>query len=277
VGLTPTFFVGGRFDDLMRTRKSTAEDRRSPKARAAGARPRPLGSLTPLTPEIEAELAAIATGAGCELLHAEWKGGVLRLILDLPAPPAAEGARALRSAQDLAHREPAEQPASREDAARDDGAQEAGVSLGDCEHVARQASALLDVLDFGNGRYTLEVSSPGLDRQLYRPADYQRFLGRLARVTFESDAAATPATPADTAEARRRRTVVARLADFRAPGDGAGGGGEVTLIDDKTGERLELRLEDVRLARLEVELATAPPSRPSSGRAGTDGRIKRQA
>ncbi len=197
---------------------------------------------------------------------------MLRLILDLPAPQAREHAG---TAEDWTNPENPVTPETPE--TPETTAQESGVSLSDCEHVARQASALLDVLDFGNGRYTLEVSSPGLDRQLYRPADYQRFLGRLARVTFESDAAATPATLTGTegSNSRRRRTLVARLAEFRAPGAGAGGG-EVTLVDDQTGERLQLRLEDIRLARLEVELATAPPSRPSSGRAGTDGRIKRQ-
>ena len=177
---------------------------------------RPSGSWA-LTPEIEAELAGVAAGSGCELLHAEWKGGVLRLVLDRPAAPPAPLAP-------LAPQAPL---------AREAGPSEvSGVSLADCEHVAKQASALLDVLDFGNGRYLLEVSSPGLDRQLYRPGDYQRFLGRLARVTFEA--------------ASGRRTVVARLAELHP--------GAVTLADDRTGERLTLPLETIRLARLEVEL-----------------------
>src|SRR3954468_1088259 len=95
--------------------------------------------------EIMPELEAVAQAVGCELVHAELKGGVLRLFVDRPE----------------------------------------GVTLAECEQVSRQVSALLDVLDFGAGRYVLEVSSPGLDRQLYRPPDYERFAGHLARVTYE--------------------------------------------------------------------------------------------
>jgi ribosome maturation factor RimP len=210
------------------------------------------GTRWTLSPEIEAEIAEIAAACGCELIHAEWKGGVLRLVLDRPPAPAApatigaEPAAAAAPSGAPPAAPPATIPLVPEDAA-------AGVSLADCEQVAKQTSALLDVLDFGNGRYLLEVSSPGLDRQLYRPSDYQRFLGRLARVTYQQ--AASPADAADPADPGipRRRTVVARLAEIRPPASGAGAG-EVTLVDDRTGERLTLKLEDVRMARLEVEL-----------------------
>ena len=264
-----------------------------PAARSAGSS----AARWELTPAIEAELAEVAAAAGCELLHAEWKGGVLRLVLDRPdAPPDAQATPAPGVA---APASPAPPPDHAPPAAP--GPAVAGVSLGDCEHVAKQASALLDVLDFGNGRYLLEVSSPGLDRQLYRPGDYRRFLGRLARVTYElpappapggeggpgaaSGAAApfAPSAPRGSRAARpapaargTRRTIVARLADFQAapagpeaaaaapapaavaaapsapsaPSDNC----EVTLVDDKTGERLTLPLAAIRLARLEVEL-----------------------
>src|SRR5688572_18720905 len=95
-------------------------------------------SAAGLDAELVAELEQIAAAAGCQLENAEWKGGVLRLVLDRP---------------------------------------EGGVGLTDCEQVSKQVSALLDVVDFGKNRYTLEVSSPGLDRQLYRPRDYARFTG----------------------------------------------------------------------------------------------------
>ncbi|MEX2963703.1 ribosome maturation factor RimP [Microbulbifer sp. TYP-18] len=52
-----------------------------------------------------------------------------------------------------------------------------GIAVEDCEKVSRQASAVLDVEDPISGRYTLEVSSPGLDRPLYRLEHYQRFVG----------------------------------------------------------------------------------------------------
>ncbi len=57
-----------------------------------------------------------------------------------------------------------------------------GVDLADCEIVSRQLSALLDVEDPLPGHYTLEVSSPGLDRKLTKPEHYQRFTGETIRV-----------------------------------------------------------------------------------------------
>lgn len=54
---------------------------------------------------------------------------------------------------------------------------EDGVAVEDCEKVSRQASAVLDVEDPISGRYTLEVSSPGLDRPLYKLNQYERFVG----------------------------------------------------------------------------------------------------
>jgi ribosome maturation factor RimP len=173
-----------------------------------------------IPPELKAEFEQIAAAAGCELVHAEFVGGTLRLFLDKPG----------------------------------------GVSLGDCEHVSKQVSAYLDVVDFGvggvgrPGRYVLEVSSPGLDRQLYGPRDYERFAGRLARVTFED-----PATG-------KKQTVVARLEGLRrpqaAPGDiadvadiaAADETAEVVLRDEAKGERRTVPLSNVKLARLEIEL-----------------------
>ena len=60
-----------------------------------------------------------------------------------------------------------------------------GVSLGDCENLSRQASLLLDAYDPFQGALTLEVSSPGLDRKLYRDKDFVRFTGRAVRVRMK--------------------------------------------------------------------------------------------
>jgi ribosome maturation factor RimP len=157
--------------------------------------------LAELTPELE----QIAAASGCELAHAELKGGVLRVFLDKP-----EG--------------------------------QGGVTLEDCSHVSRQVSALLDVLDFGTGRYVLEVSSPGLDRQLYKPRDYERFAGRLARVTM------------DDPETGKKKTVTARLQGLRDAEGASGENAAVVLSDDRTGERWEVPLKNVKTARLEIEL-----------------------
>ncbi len=59
-----------------------------------------------------------------------------------------------------------------------------GISHRDCETVSNQLSVILDVEDLVPGpRYILEISSPGLDRKLTRPADYERFAGRRARIS----------------------------------------------------------------------------------------------
>ena len=139
-------------------------------------------SQTAIHADLEAEFAAVAADVGCELAHVEWKGGTLRVVLDRP---------------------------------------DEAVTVDHCAKVSRQLSALLDVHDFapggsGDRKYLLEVSSPGLDRKLYRPEDYERFRGRLARVTA--------------------------------------GGPEVALREDATGEVLRLPLKEIRTARLEVEL-----------------------
>jgi ribosome maturation factor RimP len=59
----------------------------------------------------------------------------------------------------------------------------AGVTHADCEAVSREVGTILDVEDVvPGGQYTLEVSSPGLDRKLLKPADYERFTGSLVRL-----------------------------------------------------------------------------------------------
>ncbi|HEV8242006.1 MAG TPA: ribosome maturation factor RimP [Thermoanaerobaculia bacterium] len=148
------------------------------------------------------ELGAIAESIGCELVRVEFKGGVLRLVLD--REPSADG-------------------------------QTQGVSHEDCANVSRQASALLDVVDFGPARYTLEVSSPGLDRPLYQPEDYRRFTGRLARITVQPPG-------------ERKKTIVGRLAGFD-PGQG----GKVTVTGEK-GETQVIPLPQVLKAKLEIEI-----------------------
>jgi ribosome maturation factor RimP len=155
--------------------------------------------------ELRTELEHVAAAAGCELVHVELKGGVLRIILDKPE----------------------------------------GVSLADCEHVSKLASAYLDVVDFGKSRYVLEVSSPGLDRQLYKPADVERFAGRLARVTLID-----PGSGA-------KRTVVGRLQGLQREDDAQDpqeANARVVLVEEKSGARIETPWRDVRSARLEIEL-----------------------
>ncbi|MBI1824364.1 MAG: ribosome maturation factor RimP [Nitrospirae bacterium] len=57
-----------------------------------------------------------------------------------------------------------------------------GVKLEDCEKASRNISPLLDVYDFIDHQYTLEVSSPGLDRPLRKIEDFKRVIGKLVHV-----------------------------------------------------------------------------------------------
>ncbi len=65
---------------------------------------------------------------------------------------------------------------------------EGGFSLDDCERLSKEAGALLDEMDAGDGAYLLEVGSPGLERPLFKPDDYRRFAGREANVRLSAAA-----------------------------------------------------------------------------------------
>ena len=61
-----------------------------------------------------------------------------------------------------------------------------GVTHGDCENVSRQMGAILDVEDVIPGdRYTLEVSSPGVERKLSTARDFERFIGQKVKVSLK--------------------------------------------------------------------------------------------
>ena len=61
-----------------------------------------------------------------------------------------------------------------------------GVTLDDCAEVSREVSAILEVDDPIEAPYRLEVSSPGIDRPLKKPADYERFAGQLVKLRTRS-------------------------------------------------------------------------------------------
>jgi len=105
------------------------------------------------------------------------------------------------------------------------------VSVDDCAHVSRDLSAILDVEDVVPTAYTLEVSSPGLDRPLRRSDDYRRFAGRLAKIVV--------------------RGRVDGQGFFRGRLGGVDGG-EV-LIDGEDGKTHRVPLDAITRANLEVE------------------------
>jgi len=61
------------------------------------------------------------------------------------------------------------------------------MTVDDCEEISHTASALLDVADPFKGRWVLEVSSPGIDRPLVKPADFDRFKGEEIKVELNTD------------------------------------------------------------------------------------------
>ena len=92
----------------------------------------------------------VATSEGMELVEVEFLGrgrhSVLRIFLDKPG----------------------------------------GITHRDCQIVSEQVGAILDVEDLIPTSYTLEVSSPGLDRKLLKPGDYQRFAGRRVKIVLKA-------------------------------------------------------------------------------------------
>lgn len=68
-----------------------------------------------------------------------------------------------------------------------------GVKLGDCAHVSRQVSDLLDTEDIIEKRFNLEVSSLGLDRPLMTPRDFERRIGEKIKVTYDDEMGAKSA------------------------------------------------------------------------------------
>jgi ribosome maturation factor RimP len=116
------------------------------------------------------------------------------------------------------------------------------VTVDDCEAVSRQVSATLDVNDPIQGRYTLEVSSPGLDRPLYTPAQFARFVGQAARVEVNVPLGG------------RRRF----QGPIRAVEDG-------TIVLDQDGVDVRIAHDNVHKAKLVPELAV-PSGKVNKGK-----------
>ncbi len=101
----------------------------------------------------------VARSHGLEVFDVQMRresiGQVLRVVIDRPAPPGGTP-------------EPVDE----------------SIGIQDCQRVSEDLSAVLDVEDVIDHRYTLEVSSPGLDRPLRHAADYRRFAGRAAKIVL---------------------------------------------------------------------------------------------
>jgi ribosome maturation factor RimP len=156
------------------------------------------------------EIRAIAAERGCQLLDVESGGAgkfsVLRLVLE-----------------------------------RGDGSP---VTIEECEAVSREVSPLLDVSDEIPHRYTLEVSSPGLDRKLYSLEEAKRFLGRRLRVKTD-----TPLLPEAAAPSKAPPSPARNFQGILRSIDGD----VLTVVDEENRKTYNVRFADIRLARLDFE------------------------
>ena len=108
----------------------------------------------------------------------------------------------------------------------------AGVTHQDCAAVSLHVGTILDVEDFIHSAYTLEVSSPGLDRGLYKPADYKRFAGSLAKMKTHRPVGG-------------QRNFRGRLLGLQ---------GEEVLFDDRTSGQVRVPLASIAKANLEIDV-----------------------
>jgi ribosome maturation factor RimP len=107
-----------------------------------------------------------------------------------------------------------------------------GVSHADCELISQQVGTILDVEEVIPGpRYTFEVTSPGVERKLIGARDFQRFLGRKARVVLRQPV-----------EDRRRWE--GKLADFS---------GDVVTLEAAPGRSIRFSIEQVEKANLKFD------------------------
>ena len=152
--------------------------------------------------QVKSVAARVAAGYGLEIFDVQFRreapGMVLRVRIDRPGPAASA---------------------------------EESVSVEDCARVSRDLSAILDVEDVVPIAYTLEVSSPGLDRPLRQLDDYRRFAGRRAKI------------------------VVRGQVDGQGFFKGTLGGvdGREVLIDGDDGRRHRVPVDAITRANLEVE------------------------
>ena len=185
--------------------------------------------------EIAELLAPTVDALGLELLGVEYLpapgGSVLRLYIDIPLEDAAAEAAG----------EGDEPPRT--------------VGIEDCEAVSREVSAQLDVADPISGNYTLEVSSPGLERPLFTPAQFARYVGQVAKVWLK--------LPQD---GRRRMQGEILRAD------------DAAVVIKVDGAEFSVAPDNIEKARLVPDWAALglAPAKDKSGRDARSGKKKKQ-
>ncbi len=169
--------------------------------------------------DIAALLAPTVQSLGLELLGIEYLpapgGATLRLYIDVPAAEA----------------------------------EVRMVGIEDCEAVSREVSAQLDVEDPISGNYTLEVSSPGVDRPLFDAAQFARFAGQQAKATLR--------LPQD-----GRRRLTGRIASVE---------GDVVRFE-VDGAEMDVALDNIEKARLVPDWAALGLAKEKPGKKAASGK-----
>lgn len=114
---------------------------------------------------------------------------------------------------------------------------EGGASLDDCAAVSRELSAVLDVEETVPGRYTLEVSSPGLNRPLKNRDDYERYTGRLIKIKTNE--------PLPDEQGNPRKTFLGKL---------EGVDRDFVFMHLREGQKARIPLDSITKANLEFEI-----------------------
>ena len=148
-----------------------------------------------ITERVEKIAANVAEDAGLELVHVELVGAqgkpIIRIFIDKPG----------------------------------------GVTLEDCSTASRRVEKILDEEDFIPSAYTLEVSSPGLERGLYSLNDFQRFAGEMAKVKTDE--------------------AINGQKNFR--GKITGVEGQNIIFEDRTNGKISIPYGTVKKANLEID------------------------
>ena len=110
-----------------------------------------------------------------------------------------------------------------------------GISIDDCADVSNEVSACLDVEDPISGHYSLEVSSPGVERPLFEPAHYRQFLGERARVHLFA--------PMEGSYGSRRK-LVGRILEAD----------DSQVVMEVDGDRVTVSFNDIRRANLKPDM-----------------------
>jgi len=115
------------------------------------------------------------------------------------------------------------------------------VTVDDCESVSREVSALLDATDEIPHRYTLEVSSAGLDRKLYSLDDARRFVGQRVRIETHEPVEGRP-TAGAAGQSLSARHFTGELAAVEDD--------VLTVVDEENRKTYNVRFGNIRVARL---------------------------